>query len=567
VLETGPVVQFEVDGAQVEVPDDGSSLLAVLRERLGLRSAKDGCSPQGQCGCCTVLVDGAPRVACVTPARRVRGRSVTTPDGLPPDRQAAWGAAFCASGGSQCGFCTPGIVVRLEGLAAKGADLADPAPVEQALLAHLCRCTGWRTILDAAARFAAADPAGAGPGGGDGGPDATAGRDLEAASRRATIEGRAPQRVAPEVALGRGGFADDTAPADALVAVPAPGLPGGWAVGETLAEARAAAGKVQGRRTTAELTHPLAVPPGDWAATLRTTWVEPAYLELDASWCAPGAEPASPLANGGAFGGKLASPVAEAARRLAAEHGRPVRAVLAREDAVRLGAKRPPLAAGARADGTGVVRVARTPGIAAAIGAVAPGLVVEEVDVPGPPTSTDARAAGWAEALVLLAAARAAAPDASRGSDPVGAGVLDVAVRDGGARVALRSPDGAVATADVSSGAGERVSVAVACGDPLDEVVVRSYAVGAAHMALGWVTSEGLAVDAAGEVHDLTIRSFGILRATDTPPIDVIVTAEGGPDAPVNGSDAVFAAVAAATWLAQGTPGTWPTGLRLRPAR
>ncbi|MDP9074284.1 MAG: 2Fe-2S iron-sulfur cluster-binding protein, partial [Actinomycetota bacterium] len=66
-------LRFQVDGAHVEVADDGASLLEVLRDRLGLRTAKDGCSPQGQCGCCTVLVDGSPRVACVTPARRVSG--------------------------------------------------------------------------------------------------------------------------------------------------------------------------------------------------------------------------------------------------------------------------------------------------------------------------------------------------------------------------------------------------------------------------------------------------------------------------------------------------------------
>ncbi|MGH9249871.1 MAG: aldehyde dehydrogenase family protein, partial [Acidimicrobiales bacterium] len=102
----------------------------------------------------------------------------------------------------------------------------------------------------------------------------------------------------------------------------------------------------------------------------------------------------------------------------------------------------------------------------------------------------------------------------------------------------------------------------VRCGDPLDEVVLRSYCVGAAHMALGWVCSEGLAVDEAGEVHDLTVRSFGVLRAVDTPPIDVSV--EPSDDPPVNGSDTVFAAVAAAAWLAQDCPPYWPTGHRLR---
>src|ERR1700760_3202008 len=73
---------FTLDGRPVEVAGDAGSLLEALRENLGIWSVKDGCSPQGQCGCCTVLVDGAPRVACVTPVRRVAGRSVTTVDGL-----------------------------------------------------------------------------------------------------------------------------------------------------------------------------------------------------------------------------------------------------------------------------------------------------------------------------------------------------------------------------------------------------------------------------------------------------------------------------------------------------
>ena len=542
-----------VDGRPVSVPDDGASLMAVLRDRLGATSVKDGCSPQGQCGCCTVLVDGLPRVACVTPARRVRGRAVTTLDGLDPAERAAWGEAFCATGGSQCGFCTPGIVVRLAGLAARGAAPDDHGAVEQALLAHLCRCTGWRTILDAwSAKFGGPDASGA-PGGSGG-----AGRDLAAAGRRATIEGRSPQRVAPEVALGHGGFADDAAPAGALVAVPDGA--GGWAVGETVAEARAAAGKVQGRRTTAELRHPLAVPPGEWAAALRTTWVEPAYLELDASWCVPGGEPATPLANGGAFGGKRTSPVVDAARRLADEHGRPVRVVLAREDAVRLGPKRPPVAGGMRADGTGVLRVALPPGgpaaaaYATAVAAVAPGLAVEPVAVPGPPTSPELRAAGWAEATALAAGAGVLA-EAGR------PGVVAAERHGGAARVTVRSPEGALATAAVDLGPDPHVAVRVACGPPLDAVVVRSYAVGAAHMALGWVDREGLTVDEAGEVHDLTIRSFGVLRAVDTPPIAVEVDEDGGDGGgePVNGSDAVFTAVAAAAWLARGLPPSWPT--------
>jgi xanthine dehydrogenase small subunit len=500
-------VRFRVDGRDVEVPDDGASLLEALRDRLGIRSPKDGCSPQGQCGCCTVWVDGAPRVACVTPVRRVSGREVTTLDGLPADERERWADAFTACGASQCGFCTPGIIMRLA---------ARPARVEDALLAHLCRCTGWRTILDAV----------------DAEPTT---RDLAAAARRATLEGGVPQQVGPQVALGQAGFADDTAPLDALVAVPDGA--GGWAVGETLTEARAAAGKVQGRRTSVDPRPPLEVPPGDWAVVLQTSWVEPAYLEPDASWCEPGGEPASPLANGGAFGGKSSSVAPAAARALADQHGRAVRVLFSREDVVRMGPKRPPLAAGVRADGTGVVRVVRTEGIADAIRSVAPGLIVEEVDVAGPPTSAALRGAGWAEAAVLLAAV------------------------DGSTSVT--APNGARASASIAGDGA--VHVTVSCGDPIDEVVLRSYCIGAAHMALGWVRSEGLYVDDAGVPHDLTIRSFGILRAKDMPPVTVTIEPAAPGAEPVNGSDAVFAAVATAAWRADGLPPVWPTLKGSRP--
>src|SRR3954462_14533319 len=94
-------ISFELDGRAVEVADDGASLLEVLRDRLSVRSPKDGCSPQGQCGCCTVLVDGAPRVACVPPPRRVAGRRITTVDGLHDEERRSWARAFVATGGSQ----------------------------------------------------------------------------------------------------------------------------------------------------------------------------------------------------------------------------------------------------------------------------------------------------------------------------------------------------------------------------------------------------------------------------------------------------------------------------------
>jgi aerobic-type carbon monoxide dehydrogenase small subunit (CoxS/CutS family) len=540
-----------VNGEKIFVSDDGSSLLEVLREQLGYRSVKDGCSPQGQCGCCTVWVDGAPRVACVTSARRVAGREVTTLEGLAPAVRDAWAQAFADTGASQCGFCTPGIIMRLAALQASRPTF-DEAAVKNALLAHLCRCTGWRTILEAARRVASEELGSSVVSSADSCTCSQRNerelarplraRDLQAARARAALEGGLPQTVGPEVALGAGGFADDTAPAGALLAVP--DGRGGFCVAESLAAARAMAGKVQGRNTTVALRHPLEVAPGDWLLTLRTTFVEPAYLEPDASWCAPGGEPASSLANGGAFGGKLASSVAGAARSLAAAHGRPVRVLFAREDVVCLGSKRPPVAAALREDGRGVIRVARTPGSddlstwADAVHLALPHVEVEEVEVPGPRVSAELRAAGWAEAAVLGAALDA------RCEQRVGTGHPLTVVSPGNAR--------ATATIDADGA----VSVRMSAGEVLDEVVLCSYAVGAAHQALGWVRSEGVAVAEDGEVLDLTIRSFGILSAKDMPRVDVEIEKEDAPA--VRGSDAVFAAVAAAAWLAGGLEPAWP---------
>ena len=531
-MATAPPHGFEitVDGAAVTVADERLTLLDVLREQLGVRSVKDGCSPQGQCGCCTVLVDGQPRVACVTPARRVQGRAITTLEGLDADVRDSWARAFAATGGSQCGFCTPGIICRFAGLHAKGGDHDDRGVAARALAAHLCRCTGWQPIVDA---WVAYPRLAAGTGGrpGDPGEDQNAAADL-----RATIEGGAPQCTGPHVSLGGGGFADDTAPAGALVAVRAgPDCEAadedGWVVAEIAAEARRLAGLIPGRRTTASWEPPLEVPPGDWAVTLRTSWTEPGYLETDAAWCQPGGEPASPLGNGGAFGGKLHSPVSEAARRLADRHGRPVRVLWSRPDTVELGPKRPPIAAGVRPDGTGEIVVLRTAGICEAIRSHAPGLAVTEVDLPGPPTSSQVRGAGWAEAAVLLAAA----------SGEVGW----ITCPGGGSATAAVEPDGTI-------------SVQLRAGRTLDKTVLRSYCTGAAHMAYSWVTSESLGVDPDGVVHDLTVRSFGIVSAANMPAVRIEVLDDGSE--PVNGSDAVFVAVAAAVWIDRGCPPIWPTG-------
>ncbi len=489
----------------------------------------------------------------MTPVRRLDGRDVTTLDGLAERERDRWAEALVATGGSQCGFCTPGIVMRLAALVPGPAQPDRSGPrgrvprdqIDQALVAHLCRCTGWKSIEEAALRVVDGHDQG-------GGHPA---RDLGQAAVRAGLEGGVPQQVGPGAVLGRAGFADDTSPPDALVAVLGP--TGDYVVAESVGEARSLAGKVQGRSSGLALAHPVAAPSGSWALRLRTTWVEPAYLEPDASWCLPGGVPASPHGNGGAFGGKLHSPVGAAARRLADEHDRPVRVLWSREDVVRYGTKRPPVAGGIDAGGTGVLRVGVSPGVVPAnrwdevgamVSAVAPGLVLEQVPLVGPPTSFDLRGAVWAEAAVLAACARMVGAGGEAGSDlPV-----EVTAPSGGRAVARCRSD-------------DSIEVTVDAGQVLDEVVLRSYCLGAAHQALGWVRSEGIAVDDQGAVRDLTVRSFGILPARAMPPVNVTIVS-GSRRPAVNGSDAVFAAVAAACWRADGLPSEWPTdrGGRLR---
>jgi hypothetical protein len=320
---------------------------------------------------------------------------------------------------------------------------------------------------------------------------------------------------------------------------------------------RAGANKVQGRNSTMPLAYPVAVPDGDWALTLQTTWVEPAYVEPDASWCLPDAEPATPLANGGAFGGKCRSPVPVRAHALATEWQHSVRVLWSREDVVRFGPKRPPLALGLRPDGSGVVRIGRTSGspdlrgVRARLSAIAPEVAVEEVDILGPPVGNELRGAGWVEVVAAQRALRSLGgrrPTPTR--DEPGRGRADVSVPGGGrAAVSLERSGG-------PHGRGT-VTVEVWAGEILDPVMLRSYVLGAVHQALGLVWSEGIAVDAAGEPLDLTIRSFGILAARDMPQVEVVLHAEDR--WPVNGSDAVFAATAAAAWIAEGAPPQWPT--------
>lgn len=142
-------VSFRLNGSQVSVSGDHPHLLAALREELDVTSPKDGCSPSGQCGACTVLVDGKARVSCSTGLDKVEGKEVTTLEGFEPAERDRLAHAFAAHGALQCAFCIPGILVRTKALIdQKGASL-DRGTIEARLGAHLCRCTGYTKIIDA----------------------------------------------------------------------------------------------------------------------------------------------------------------------------------------------------------------------------------------------------------------------------------------------------------------------------------------------------------------------------------------------------------------------------------
>ncbi len=161
--------EFRVNGAPTEVDVPGMRrLLDVLREELGLTGTKEGCG-EGECGACTVLIDGAPVDSCLVPVCQVGGTDIRTVEGLAAPVAAADAgagqtaaldplqAAFLVTGGAQCGICTPGMLMAGHAYLDSGGGPDDDA-IREAIAGNLCRCTGYTKIVEAIALVAAASP-------------------------------------------------------------------------------------------------------------------------------------------------------------------------------------------------------------------------------------------------------------------------------------------------------------------------------------------------------------------------------------------------------------------------
>ncbi len=156
-------LSLEVNGTDRQADDvwPGENLLFVLRERLGLPGTKNACE-QGECGSCSVYLDGVLVCACLVAAGQAEGAAVRTVEGLAagPDLHPVQ-QAFVDTGAVQCGFCTPGLILATHDLLAR-TPVPDDAEIREALAGNLCRCTGYEKILDAV-RLAAARTEGGAP--------------------------------------------------------------------------------------------------------------------------------------------------------------------------------------------------------------------------------------------------------------------------------------------------------------------------------------------------------------------------------------------------------------------
>ena len=144
-----PVIKFNLNDKSVEAAyEPGMHFLDVLREECGVTSAKNGCGPEGACGCCVVLDNGRPVLSCLRKPEQMEGHNITSMEGLEEDLRQVLGDAFAKEGAVQCGFCIPGIVMRAS-LLVKQGKAHDREEVAKALVGHVCRCTGWQRIIDA----------------------------------------------------------------------------------------------------------------------------------------------------------------------------------------------------------------------------------------------------------------------------------------------------------------------------------------------------------------------------------------------------------------------------------
>jgi len=143
------LLNLKVNGRAHQLAAPGSALLLdVLRDQLGLTGSKQGCDG-GECGACTVLVDGEPRLACITLAASVEGKQIETIEALAQaGRMSRLQQAFHEKLGTQCGFCTPGMVMAAEALLRREPDPSE-AQIREALSGNLCRCTGYVKIIEA----------------------------------------------------------------------------------------------------------------------------------------------------------------------------------------------------------------------------------------------------------------------------------------------------------------------------------------------------------------------------------------------------------------------------------
>jgi len=181
---------FDLNGAPVEVGDEHPHLLSALRDGLGVTSPKDGCSPSGQCGACTVLVNGRATASCLVSLEKAEGKEIVTLEGFGDAERDRYASAFAATGALQCGFCTPGIVVRAKALIDKKGAALDRGTIEGRLGAHLCRCTGYTKIIEAVELLASGAP-------------------IPVKGRSGKIGGDGVKYEAKELSLGDRGFVDD----------------------------------------------------------------------------------------------------------------------------------------------------------------------------------------------------------------------------------------------------------------------------------------------------------------------------------------------------------------------